>query len=54
MHIILITDYKQIQKDGKPLQWREWINDAVDAACIIKEYKSKGMKVERYQNQYKV
>lgn len=48
MHIIVVIDSKQIQKDGKPLQWREWISDATDAACVIKEHKINGRQVERY------
>lgn len=48
MHVIIVIDENQIQNNGKPLAWREFISDATDAACVIKEYKRQGKRVERY------
>jgi hypothetical protein len=51
MHVLVIIEPNNIQKDGKPLAYREWITDATDAACAIKMHKELGRKVERYSSE---
>ena len=48
MHILLITDPKQVDRDNNVLSWKEFITDATDAALRVRECKEKGYKVERY------
>ncbi len=47
MHIIEISDPKQVQKDGQYLTWLEWITDAADAARAVKDHRAAGRFVSR-------
>jgi hypothetical protein len=47
MHIIEISDPKQVQKDGEYLTWMEWITDASDAARAVKDHRAAGRFVAR-------
>jgi hypothetical protein len=48
VNVIVITDPKQIQKDGKPLSWREWITDLRFAEPELKMHQDAGRKIEKY------
>jgi hypothetical protein len=47
MHIIEVSDPRQIQKDGEYLTWREWISSATDAALAVKSHRAAGRYVAR-------
>jgi hypothetical protein len=52
MHTIIVTNPKHLE-NGEAVSWREWISDATDAACRIKELKNAGLQVERYTERSK-
>jgi hypothetical protein len=48
MHIIVITNPKQVDRDGNILSWKEFINSVVDLDLRTKECRTKGYIVEKY------